>query len=348
MRSLIVILLTTLIGNVSCGFLNVSIDDTSGDPTTGAHVTYGPTNAWSSSGTPCSPLDIQSDKVYNKTWHTGVYTNNTDPVWASVPFTGSAIYVWGVLATCSGSNISEASIGFTIDGKAMGKFKEPSTNASDAVQYNVLLFSSTGLNNTNHTLIMGVGGGNQSAYAILDKIVYTVSVADQPSSTISSTLTTTRTPNITSSRQSSLRSTATLQASSMNNTTITSVSSAAESTSTSADASQNTAVSSSKVATGTIVGGLLGGCAAVAVAFLLTRWIWAARQRKAQSDLEDRYQFIDRDNLDCSSVEMQENKSRDPSVLNISRMRDSVLRSSKKLFPVMLLPNRDGFPSTSH
>ena len=79
--------------------------------------------------------------------------------------------MWGILASCS--NISEASIGFTIDGKAVGKFKEPSANNSKTVQYNALLFSATGLNDTNHTLVMGVGGGNQTAYAILDRIVYT-------------------------------------------------------------------------------------------------------------------------------------------------------------------------------
>lgn len=83
------------------------------------------------------------------------------------------MYVWGILAPCSGPNISEASIGFTIDGKPTGKFKQSSANNSDAFQYNVLLFSSTGLNNTNHTLVMGVGGGNQTAYAILDRITYT-------------------------------------------------------------------------------------------------------------------------------------------------------------------------------
>ena len=55
----------------------------------------------------------------------------------------------------------------------MGKYRQPSSKDPDTFQYSVLLFSATGLNNAHHTLVMGVGGGKQNAYAILDSITYT-------------------------------------------------------------------------------------------------------------------------------------------------------------------------------
>jgi len=344
----VILFLATLFGKALCGFLNVSIDDTTGDPTTGARIAYGPTSAWTSSTTPCAVSQIQDDETFNKTWHSAVYTADVDSVWASTSFTGNAVYVWGILSPCS--NVGDAIIGFTIDGQPMGKFRHSSGNSS-TFQYGVLLFSTTGLNNTNHTLVMGVGGGSQTAYAMLDSISYTTFVEDQPTSTAPPSATKSS-PNTTSSRSSTSTfgvSTTTRLTSGppFSDQSATPSAGAAGNSSASADGSQSTTTSSSQVSTGTLVGGLVGGCAAVAAAFILARWIWAVRQKKTLSDLEERYQYIDRDDLDCKSVEMREEvKRRDPSILNIARMRESVLRSSKKLFPVMLLPSRDSFPST--
>jgi len=351
----LILFFSTLFGHTCCGFLNATIDDTAGDPTTGARIVYGPSNAWASSNSPCPPFDIQSNKAFDNTWHSAIYSQEVNPVWASVNFTGNAVYVWGILAPCLGPDVGDATIGFTVDGVPIDKFRQASDTKSNAFQYDVLLFSATGLNNMNHTLVMGIGGGSKNAYAILDRISYTRVVEDHPSTTalpsaanLSPSTTTTRTSNPTQegSTASALANTQSASAQ-----TTTSSAGAAGSSITSTDASQGTSTSnSSQAVTGTIVGGLIGGCAALAAAFLIARWIWAIRQKKTFSDLEERYQYIDRDNLDCKSVEMREEfKPRDSSVKSIARMRESVLRSSKKLFPVMLLTSgRDSLPSTQH
>jgi hypothetical protein len=60
--------------------VNVTIDDSLGDPTTGAQITYEPLNSWKLGGacTGC-PVSPNGDSAYQRTWHEGTFVRPTAP-----------------------------------------------------------------------------------------------------------------------------------------------------------------------------------------------------------------------------------------------------------------------------
>lgn len=71
---------------------NVTIDDTYGDPVTGAKFTYSPVNHWSAQPG-CSGCEATANATdaYNHTWHDTSFfpTKSPAPLNASVKFTGN-------------------------------------------------------------------------------------------------------------------------------------------------------------------------------------------------------------------------------------------------------------------
>ncbi|KAF8213577.1 hypothetical protein K438DRAFT_2009737 [Mycena galopus ATCC 62051] len=161
--------------------LNVTIDDTHGDSSTGALVTYTPPDAWTESGNlPCTQLcppgtpNVQDMVDY--TYHNSTFSPNSGsfpnvPLTASVNFDGSAVYVYCALSPNANSDMT-----FFLDGAVVGNFVQP---AVDEFQYGVLVYSNPSITPGLHTLTLqnGQQNGNESVM-ILDSIVYT-SIGDE-------------------------------------------------------------------------------------------------------------------------------------------------------------------------
>lgn len=72
MRFLLFAGVPCLIQCTLASLVNVTIDDTFGDPQTGALVIYSPASAWENGTRACSTACVarpDPDKLYNGTWH---------------------------------------------------------------------------------------------------------------------------------------------------------------------------------------------------------------------------------------------------------------------------------------
>ncbi|KLO06176.1 hypothetical protein SCHPADRAFT_946301 [Schizopora paradoxa] len=152
---------------------NVSIDDASPDPLTGARIMYGfvnqvtPAGAGWNVGQNCSTCLAQPDpsQTFDGTWHdasTEVVGDNIP--FASVSFTGVAIYVVGIIVSST-----------------------PETNSTEVVySYNTTFLAKEGLSDGLHNVTMMCGTGDPSidSVCLLDRFIYTTRVnsSDQNSS----------------------------------------------------------------------------------------------------------------------------------------------------------------------
>lgn len=90
---------------VLCSLVNVTIDDTLGDPTNGQQIVYSPAGAWNE-GQDCPSCSAQpsSSDTFDGTWHDATYNPtgagtdiNNFPgqiIVASVTFTGNPLYAY--------------------------------------------------------------------------------------------------------------------------------------------------------------------------------------------------------------------------------------------------------------
>ncbi|KAF8345122.1 hypothetical protein F5887DRAFT_885429 [Amanita rubescens] len=183
-----------LVCTVWARLVNISIDDTYGDLATGQKPVYQPTGSgspWYYSancvpGIPGCYVAPDTSLAFNGTWTAGSYdplSYNTTGINITLSFTGISIWLFFIIsntgnATAStGSNIqtfSEAfdtACNFTLDGNDMGSFFHR-TNGTPAIQYNASIFNATGLDNSQHELVIWTKGVNQTNL-IFDYAIYT-------------------------------------------------------------------------------------------------------------------------------------------------------------------------------
>ncbi|KAJ7022073.1 hypothetical protein C8F04DRAFT_972029, partial [Mycena alexandri] len=159
--------------------LNVTIDDTTGDSLTGAHVTYSPTNAWNSSRTCIECPDPK--KLFSGTSHTSAFSVNDTknpnvPSTATVSFSGSAIYVFCAVshsASSPGNLGGDSDMTFYVDGVQVGVFVQPAVGSA-GFDYSVPVFVNSALPPGPHTFTLQNGHENgPSSLLVLDQIIYT-------------------------------------------------------------------------------------------------------------------------------------------------------------------------------
>ena len=164
--------------SVSPRLVNVTVDDTFGDPNTGSIPEYSPNSAaaqWheGSSTENCycniGPSILDLTRIYKQTWHDTTNYDSENPVAITVHFTGSAVYVFNILPNTLPYTATAAHISFSIDGEDVGLFIH-SPNAGATILYNQLVYNSTGLRYGSHTLTMAVGNGS---LILFDYLVYT-------------------------------------------------------------------------------------------------------------------------------------------------------------------------------
>ena len=176
--------------------MNRTIDDTYGDPITGRQVEY--SSNWHA-GQNCSvcTLSPSQAQAVEGTWHdtTSNNPNSTTPHTATIRFNGlsyltsahascemfmhyllgTAIWVYGIVVNYASQGIiifTNAS--FELDGISLKNFEHEPQPEQDQYIYNVLLSSETGLDDTEHTLVMSAVQGANTSLLLFDYAVYTL------------------------------------------------------------------------------------------------------------------------------------------------------------------------------
>lgn len=170
----------SVIGLVSASLVNITVDDTYGDPTTGAHFVYTPPQAWAA-GPMCSscPAQLDANDTYMNTWHSGMFFPSSAglgsgvPSTASVSFNGSAVYVFCVIAVQAQDFDANMELTFMLDDEVVGVFDLFPPDGADAFSYDVPVYSNASVPAGMHnlTLVNGQSGGIQSL-VLLDYIIY--------------------------------------------------------------------------------------------------------------------------------------------------------------------------------
>nr|VWO98222.1 Methyltransf_11 domain-containing protein [Ganoderma boninense] len=270
-------LLASLIPPITAVSVNVTVDDTHGSSDGTVIPVYSPNNASWHLGSPteqCSvcaikPSEFDTNQIYDQTWHHATYFVGI-PIQVSVTFRGTAVYVYNVIPNFLKGANTNVNLAFTIDGVTVGQFTH-TPDSSGTILYNHLVYSTTGLADAEHTLVMSASGSKESLI-IFDYLVYTTEVdattssaastsasANPPANTLapapSSTTPGTRAPTSTSSPSPSSKSNSNSVSASGSGSSSTALPASAAASTSSSSAALDTA-SSSHSHTAAIAGGV--------------------------------------------------------------------------------------------
>ncbi|THH12833.1 hypothetical protein EW146_g7324 [Bondarzewia mesenterica] len=180
--------LTSLIFSapVAAKLVNVTVDDSGTDSATGAPVIqYSPSTSWKD-GSTCTDCTARPDptRAFNGTWHDSTYDPSNSSLnrttSAYFPFTGTAIYVYCIVAHTSSSPDGNMALQFYIDGDFVDEFQLQPDGRS-TYDYNYVVYANASLPNGRHnfTLENGKVGGLKSL-VMLDRIVYSQQDDSEP------------------------------------------------------------------------------------------------------------------------------------------------------------------------
>ncbi|TBU22289.1 hypothetical protein BD311DRAFT_676434, partial [Dichomitus squalens] len=154
--------------------VNYTIDDEYGDEVTGVQPAYTPPIYWGqgSDDIPCglSILQVDTSQVYRQTWHAAIRWQDGQDADITVNFTGSAVYVYHMVANIFPAVDTSSQLSFILDDEAAGQYNNV-PDASCSILYNVLVFANTTLENIAHTLI--IRGRGTTPLILFDYLVYT-------------------------------------------------------------------------------------------------------------------------------------------------------------------------------
>ena len=174
--------------SASSRLVNITIDDTFGDSTTGAVPAYSINgHAWNA-GSPTESANCGGCNIYSSllnlsqvlygTWHDTTPTTSDLPTTVTVQFIGSAVYVFNILPNTLPATTTLANISFSIDGEHVGNFTR-SPKSGTAILYNQLVYQNTTLNYGPHILAMTP---SSDSLIIFDYLLYTAQANDTTSS----------------------------------------------------------------------------------------------------------------------------------------------------------------------
>ncbi|KAI0640165.1 hypothetical protein C8Q77DRAFT_114694 [Trametes polyzona] len=190
--------------------VNRTIDDQYGDSVTGVVPIYSPSEAWNF-GPTCSicliyathsPIsgrgaEVDSTKTFKGTWHDTTFQPKKSSAEhnVTITFVGQAVYVFNLIGNVAKGTITATNLSFTLDGTLSGYYSHVPDPHAPQLVYDVLVYSSVDLPHTSHTLVISTYGGVDSLI-LFDYVIYTVDEDDLSGTTsLSSSLTTTRWPS---------------------------------------------------------------------------------------------------------------------------------------------------------
>ena len=245
-----------------------TIDDQTGDSVTGAVPLYAPADSWKAgpqclNDSSCPQSQLDPSQCFSQTWH--VSTSGSSPRSVTAPFSGTAVYVFGVLDNSLSSTNAATNLIFELDGVQVGSFLHAPTGSA-GYQYNTILYANDSIADGEHTIVILTSSVDDSLF-IFDHINYTFVNDHVPSgATVQSSI-----PSSTSSGTvpaTSPQSTIITSAFSMTTLPLSPPSPSAGSPGQPSSTSQN---ASHHIPVGAVVGGIVGALAILAVAALLLR-----------------------------------------------------------------------------
>ncbi|KAJ7599473.1 hypothetical protein C8J56DRAFT_1020881 [Mycena floridula] len=153
----------------------IIVDDTLGDPTNGAQITYLPPGEWNA-GPGCDRCSTTPDdltQVYKGTWHDiwdGSPVADGEKVTATFQFTGTSVSVYGI--QFKGQSVPTNLLIF-LDSTQVASVTIPTEANQAGFLYNVLYFTQDGLSPEPHTLVIQNGVNGDHSLFLLDYIQYT-------------------------------------------------------------------------------------------------------------------------------------------------------------------------------
>ncbi|KAJ6558046.1 hypothetical protein B0H19DRAFT_126793 [Mycena capillaripes] len=150
---------------------NRTIDDTKGDSVTGLLPVYAPANQWNV-GTNCSGCLVQPEigQLFDYTWHDTTQGDGGVSSSVTLNFTGTAIYLFGVVPNTIPFATTLVDLAFTLDGGSMGTYTHIPDNSSD-ILYSVPIFNAENLSNEAHTLVAET---TSNSIFLFDFAMYTI------------------------------------------------------------------------------------------------------------------------------------------------------------------------------
>ncbi|KAJ3903873.1 hypothetical protein F5879DRAFT_802781 [Lentinula edodes] len=154
------------------GAVNRSIDDTLGDSVTGQRPIFLPTTPGVWEDETCA------GNAFGGTYTAATYNSGLQNISITFDFTGTAIYVYFILANNPAPGITATTAAnFTLDGSLVGTFNHSpntSTSAPD-FQFNqsALAFSKDGLKNITHQMVISTSGLSEDVWVNFDYALYT-------------------------------------------------------------------------------------------------------------------------------------------------------------------------------
>ncbi|RPD64704.1 hypothetical protein L226DRAFT_528922 [Lentinus tigrinus ALCF2SS1-7] len=163
---------------------NRTIDDELGDLVTGTKPLYFPEGVWNQgmSCTICNigPSQVDLSQTFDGTWHDATYFPGQSDLEVHASFTGTAVYVYFLVAGTFTDTTTFMNTTFFIDDEPVGQFTH-SPDALPDISYRVPVYMNTTLANSDHILVMRATGVNKSLI-LFDYIEYTVETPDKTSS----------------------------------------------------------------------------------------------------------------------------------------------------------------------
>ncbi|KAF7430962.1 hypothetical protein PC9H_006677 [Pleurotus ostreatus] len=190
---------------------NITIDDELGDELTGNRPSFSPLLGWAQGAVCDGCLKLDAGQTIQRTWHDHTHRSNETRSAVSFPFSGTAVFVYCILANNLTGITTLANYSFFLDGAEVGRFIHVPENGSD-FQYNVLVYSNTSVPNGNHTFQLLADSNVSDTLILFDYAQYTLDI-DAPA-TIRAQLPDTESPpaNQQSNSTASLQQTAAIVA----------------------------------------------------------------------------------------------------------------------------------------
>ncbi|KAI0756229.1 hypothetical protein C8Q80DRAFT_15800 [Daedaleopsis nitida] len=166
------------------GSTNRTIDDEHGDSVTGARPTFSPAGGWKQGGT-CQDCFVKLDpaQTFQGTWHDATHhPGDAESRMITAQFTGTAVYVYCIVANKVPGADTLTNLTFSIDGQQVGSYTHVPTD-STAFSYQVPVYVNRDLPNKAHTIVIQSVGDAKASLVLFDNIVYTFTEEDPPTPT---------------------------------------------------------------------------------------------------------------------------------------------------------------------
>ncbi|KAI0756227.1 hypothetical protein C8Q80DRAFT_15905 [Daedaleopsis nitida] len=163
---------------------NVTIDDRDGDSRTGQYPEYDPPGGWAQ-GANCGGCQARPDpsKALHGTWHdTTQHPQDPTPRTITISFSGTAVYVYNIIANHVPATDTLTSLSFMLDGEHVATYEHPPTQSSQYM-YDVLVYSNGSLEDMKHTLKIQdmTSPTGPPSLVLFDYVVYTTHQPDSSS-----------------------------------------------------------------------------------------------------------------------------------------------------------------------